>query len=95
MRTWQLQEAKAKLSELVTNALSKEPQQITVHGKPAVVIISTEDYERLTHKKQSFLQLIRRSPLVGVKLDITRIDILPSINEEDSCDSTPQSIPAS
>ncbi len=72
MKTWQLQEAKAKLSKLVTNALSKGPQQITVHGKPAVVIMSTDDYNRLTQKKQSFLQLMRRSPLVGVKLDITR-----------------------
>ncbi|MCH9643726.1 MAG: type II toxin-antitoxin system Phd/YefM family antitoxin [Gammaproteobacteria bacterium] len=72
MRKWQLQEAKARFSELVNKALSKGPQSITVRGKPSAVIISMRDYEKLTRKKQSFLKLMQQSPLVGVKLDTSR-----------------------
>ena len=40
MSTWQLQEAKCKLSEVVERALSEGPQGITVRGEPAAVLIS-------------------------------------------------------
>jgi prevent-host-death family protein len=36
--TWKLQDAKARLSELVRQARSGEPQLVTVHGKDAVVV---------------------------------------------------------
>jgi prevent-host-death family protein len=49
--TWQLQEAKAKLSELVRRARSEGPQTITVRGEPAVVVISVEEYERLLARR--------------------------------------------
>ena len=49
--TWQLQEAKAKLSELVRRARSEGPQTITVRGEPAVVVISIEEYERLLARR--------------------------------------------
>lgn len=44
--TWQLQEAKAKLSEVVRRARSEGPQTITVHGQKAVVVVDGDDYER-------------------------------------------------
>jgi len=66
---WQLQEAKARLSELVKSAQQKGPQQITVHGKPAAVMLSQSDYDRLTKDKPSFLAFMRQSALKGVKLD--------------------------
>ena len=40
MRTWQLQEAKNHLNEVVRNAISDGPQNITLHGKPAAVVVS-------------------------------------------------------
>ena len=45
--TWKLEDAKARLSELVRRARSEGPQRVTVRGKEAVVIISSEDYERI------------------------------------------------
>jgi prevent-host-death family protein len=39
MRTWQLQEAKNHLSEVVRNAINEGPQNITLHGKPAAVVV--------------------------------------------------------
>ena len=69
---WQLQEAKAHLSELVRSVQQNGPQQITVHGKPAAVILSCDDYARLTHNKPSFVDLMRQSPLMGVDLQLER-----------------------
>lgn len=74
MRTtnWQLQEAKAHLSELVRSVQENGPQRITVHGKPAAVILSCDDYARLARKKPSFVNLMRQSPLMGVDLQLER-----------------------
>ena len=38
--TWQLQEAKSKFSQLVEDAMHKEPQIVTKHGDKAVVVLS-------------------------------------------------------
>jgi prevent-host-death family protein len=72
MSMWQLQEAKARLSEVVKKAATEGPQKITVHGEPAAVLISSEEYHRLKHPKGSFVQFMRRSPLYGLKLDLRR-----------------------
>ncbi|MFO0752677.1 MAG: type II toxin-antitoxin system Phd/YefM family antitoxin [Thermodesulfovibrionales bacterium] len=72
MSTWQLQEAKARLSEVIKKAAKEGPQRITVHGEPAAVIISSEEYERLTHPQGSFVGFMRQSPLYGVELDLKR-----------------------
>ena len=71
-RQWQLQEAKARLSELVRLAVKDGPQEITLHGKAAVVVLSKTEYDKLGAKKTSFVELIRNSPLVGLDLDIER-----------------------
>ena len=75
-KAWQLQEAKARLSELVKRAAKEGPQKITVHGAPAVVVISTRDYERMKGRRESFVQFMRRSPLYGLKLNLRRIQTL-------------------
>ncbi len=72
MRTWQLQEAKGKFSEVVKRAQSQGPQNITVHGEPVAVLLSRRDYLKLTHPKPSLVELLRASPLVGSDLKITR-----------------------
>jgi len=40
MQTWQMQEAKAKLSELVKRAEADGPQDITLHGRSVAVVLS-------------------------------------------------------
>jgi prevent-host-death family protein len=42
---WKLQDAKARFSEVVRRARSGEPQQVTVHGKDAVVVVDPERFE--------------------------------------------------
>ncbi len=66
MRHWQVQEAKAKFSEVIKNAQQSGPQEITSHGKPVAIVLSKEEYERLTGNQGSLVEFIRRSPLYGV-----------------------------
>jgi prevent-host-death family protein len=69
---WQLQEAKNRLSELVRKARDEGPQVITVHGADAAVVMSAEQYARLSRRKGTLVDFLRRSPLVGEELDLTR-----------------------
>jgi len=72
---WQIQTAKARFSEVFRLARTEGPQRITRQGKEGVVMISDEQYERLLVKSQqpkSIVQFFRKSPLVGVELDLER-----------------------
>ncbi|MDD2768548.1 MAG: type II toxin-antitoxin system Phd/YefM family antitoxin [Methylococcus sp.] len=69
---WQLQEAKNKLSEVIQAAQKSGPQAITVRGKEAAVILSAEDYRRLTMKSGSLVGFFQASPWADVELDVTR-----------------------
>jgi prevent-host-death family protein len=44
---WLLQDAKARFSELVRKVRSEGPQHVSVHGRDAVVVISSEEFRRL------------------------------------------------
>lgn len=72
METWQLQDAKAHLSDLVKKASSGKPQEITLRGKPVVVVLSAQQYEKLKQPKQSLVKFLRQSPLIGLNLNIER-----------------------
>jgi antitoxin Phd len=45
-RSWSLQDAKNQFSAVV-EAARRAPQTVTKHGKPAVVVVDADDYERL------------------------------------------------
>ena len=45
-RTWQLQEAKNRLSEVVDLALEEGPQIVTRHGKEVAVVIAKDEFDR-------------------------------------------------
>ena len=69
---WQLQEAKNQLSEVVRKAQSEGPQVITLHGTDAAVVVSAKDYGRLSRRKGKLVDFFRKSPLVGVELNLAR-----------------------
>ena len=77
MSNWQLQEAKARLSEVVKKAAQEGPQHITLHGEPAAVVLSEADYQRLRKRPTRFVDFIHNSPLKGVELDLTRDRSMP------------------
>ena len=66
---WQLQEAKARLSEVVRQACSGGPQVITLRGEDAVVVVSAAEYERLTRPPKRLMDILRNSPIRPVDVD--------------------------
>jgi antitoxin Phd len=64
MREIQLRDAKASLSAVVDEAVDGNPAIITRHGKRQVVIISYEEWERLSHVP-SFGRLLMAAPLTA------------------------------
>lgn len=43
--TWKLQDAKARFSEVVRRARTGEPQQVTVHGEEAVLVVDPKRFD--------------------------------------------------
>lgn len=69
---WQLQEAKNKFSEVIKAALQHGPQVITRRGVNTAVLLSYDDYRKLRLSRSKLSDFFRRSPLVGVPLDLPR-----------------------
>jgi prevent-host-death family protein len=46
-RSWRLQDAKARFSEVVRLAQEVGPQRVTVRGKDAVVVVASDEFDRL------------------------------------------------
>lgn len=64
MQSWQLQQAKARMSELVKRA-QRAPQGITRHGKPVAVVVSQAAFENLSRASGTLVDFMQASPLAG------------------------------
>lgn len=62
MRSWKLEDAKNRFSELVRRALAGGPQRVTRNGRDAVVVLSAEEYDRLASPR-NLVDFMRESPL--------------------------------
>lgn len=71
MERWKLEDAKARLSEVVRLAGTKGPQLVTIRGREAAVILAPEEYMRLLPRPKDHLPLIQF--LQG--LDLAKIDV--------------------
>ncbi|WP_163337095.1 type II toxin-antitoxin system Phd/YefM family antitoxin [Desulfopila sp. IMCC35008] len=69
---WQLQEAKNKFSKLVEKAQKTGPQVVTKHGRDAVVVLSIDDYKKLTKRKHDLVKFFQSSPLAGEEIELSR-----------------------
>jgi prevent-host-death family protein len=66
-------DAKNRFSQIINAAAKGEPQIITNNGVETAVVISIEEYKRLTAKRESLSDFLLNSPLRGaVELDLTR-----------------------
>jgi antitoxin Phd len=61
---WQVQEAKARLSEVIERARTDGPQVITRHGEERAVVLSIEDYRSMTAPKMDFISYLLSGPKV-------------------------------
>lgn len=66
---WKLAEAKNRLSEVVTQALTVEPQRITRRGE-VVVVLAEAEHLRLKSEKPSLVDYIINGP------DISELDLM-------------------
>lgn len=75
MKNWKLEDAKNGFSEVVRRALAHQPQRVTRGGRDAVIVISAEDYAKLT-ATEDLVTFLQRSPLAAAmregELDLTR-----------------------
>ena len=79
-KTWQLQEAKNKLSEVVRRATTEGPQVISVHGKEAAVVVSIPEYRRRRNSSgpaRSLVETIFDPAVRGIELDIEPVSVPP------------------
>jgi antitoxin Phd len=53
MTKWQLQDAKARFSELIEDTLAKGPQIVTRRGIDTAVVVSLEEWRKLKDEKRS------------------------------------------
>jgi prevent-host-death family protein len=74
---WKLQDAKSRFSELFDRALKEGAQVVSRRGKQKVVVVSKEEYDRLTRSGGSLSQFLLNSPLAGSELDLERLRDLP------------------
>ena len=81
MTQWALQDAKNRFSAVVDAALAGEPQQVTRRGKPAVVVLSVTEYERLRREPPedapSFIEHLLAIPNGGDGFEFERIPLSP------------------
>ncbi len=62
MHTWQLQEAKSRFSEVVDLTLTEGPQLVTRRGEEAVVILSVNEYRRLSGQTTNLMDCLLHAP---------------------------------
>jgi antitoxin Phd len=69
---WSVQDAKNRFSAVV-EAARRQPQTVTKHGKPTVVVVAADEYERLRKLQQlkapSFADMLLAIPRGDLEFD--------------------------
>jgi prevent-host-death family protein len=78
---WRLQDAKAQFSELVRQAREKGPQRVTVRGKDAVVVVDSDEWDRLFKpvSGQDLVEALAKSPLKDVSIE--RLSVMSPVRD--------------
>lgn len=72
---WQVQEAKARFSELFRKARTEGTQRVSHHGKETVIVMAEEDFlalQRCQARRGSLVDFFAHSPLANTPLDLRR-----------------------
>ena len=78
---WRLQDAKARLSEVVRRAQQRGPQRVTLHGRDAVVVVRADEFDRMQRpvSGRDIVAALATSPLASV--DIDRVTIRSPVRD--------------
>jgi antitoxin Phd len=83
---WQVQEAKAKFSELLDKTLSEGPQVVSRRGVAAAVLVPIEEWERLKQRARPTLKDLLPSDENRFEIDLPprgSLKLRPVIRFED------------
>ena len=72
---WQLNEAKARFSELFRKVRTEGPQRVVKQHGEGVVVVAAEDFDRahtLAEQPESLVDFFRSAAIGGNPLDLTR-----------------------
>lgn len=69
MDQWTVAGAKARLSEVIERAQT-DPQIITRHGRPSVVVVSADEWARKSHRQGSLAEFLMASPLRDSEIEL-------------------------
>jgi antitoxin Phd len=71
-KSWQVQEAKAKFSQLISETVSSGYQTITKNGEPVAYMVSKEEFEHYLKPQKSLIEVFDKCPYPEVDIDIER-----------------------
>jgi prevent-host-death family protein len=73
--TWTLQDAKARLSEVLRRARTEGPQHVTVHGREEAVVLSAEEFRRLKGSLtgQALIDILQACPYPDLDLELQSV----------------------
>ncbi|MEK8015238.1 MAG: type II toxin-antitoxin system Phd/YefM family antitoxin [Candidatus Parabeggiatoa sp.] len=69
---WQIKKAKNQFNLLIKQAGAGNPQFITRHGKPVVVVLSFPTYEKLNRSADKLSSVLLAPEIGGDDLDFSR-----------------------
>ncbi|MBM3192447.1 MAG: type II toxin-antitoxin system Phd/YefM family antitoxin [Chlamydiae bacterium] len=71
-KVWQLRQAKSQFSQLVNEVVKDGYHTITKNGEPIVVVVSKEEFERLSSQEMGVVDFFLKAPLPEVDIDVER-----------------------
>jgi len=72
MKSWSVQDAKARFSELLETCLAEGPQTVTKRGTEAAVLVPMRDWKRLQATARPSLKDLLLAPEPKVELTIPK-----------------------
>jgi prevent-host-death family protein len=72
---WTLQDAKARLSDVLRRAQTEGPQHVTVHGKETAVILSEDAFARLKAPQtgHALIEALQACPHPDIDLELESV----------------------
>jgi prevent-host-death family protein len=71
-KIWQVQEAKARFSQLIQEVENGSHYTITKNGHPVAVVMSTSEFEKMKRFDDSLLDFFKQAPFPDIDLDVNR-----------------------
>ena len=70
MKTWPVQDAKARFSEFLKASLTEGPQVVTLRGVETAVLITVEEWRSLRERARQSLKALLLSPQARGEMNI-------------------------